>query len=89
MLFSRAAHALSKKIKAGKNFLRFFAVIKDFSNFANVNSLASPQFWHEVANAERCATYKEVFAERFGFDCFERLKFKPQDKGIAELDTTG
>ena len=53
------------------------------------NSFASPPLWHEVANAERCATYKEVFAERFGFDCFERLKFKPQDKGIAELDTTG
>ena len=66
-----------------------FAVIKNFSNFANANSFVSPPLWHEVANEEWCATYKEVFAERFGFDCFERRKFIPQDKGIAGVDTTG
>ena len=66
-----------------------FAVIKNFSNFANANSFVCPPLWHEVANEEWCATYKEVFAERFGFDCFERRKFIPQDKGIAGVDTTG
>ena len=29
-----------------------FAVIKNFSNFANANSFVCPPLWHEVANEE-------------------------------------